>query len=180
MIAIRLFASAGVLLALALPARAEVCTDRSAGQYASNSSLCVSTALAPQTGASYGPENLAGETDRAWCEGAPGDGAGEYVRITYAQPVSFKTLLVGNGYAKSPALYAANARARTVRIETGDGIRFTAVLPDRGETHSIRLRHTAKTQTVRLTIVDVYRGEKHRDLCLHDFRSNFEEMDKEN
>lgn len=180
MIAIRLFAAAGILLALALPARAEVCIDRGAGQYASNSTLCVSSALAPQTGASYGPENLAGESDRAWCEGAPGDGAGEYVRITYAQPVSFKTLLVGNGYAKSPALYAANARAKTVRIETGDGIRFTAVLPDRGEIHSVRLPRAAKTRTVRLTVVDVYRGEKHRDLCLHFFTPNFEEMDQEN
>ena len=177
---VRLFAFAGALLSLAAPARAEVCTDRSAGQYASNSSLCVSSALAPRTGATYGPENLAGETDRAWCEGAPGDGKDEYVRITYAQPVRFKTLLVGNGYAKSPALYAANARARTVRIETGDGLRITAMLPDRGETHAIRLPRTAKTRTVRLTIVDVYRGEKHRDLCLHLFTPNFEEMDSEN
>ena len=70
--------------------------------------------------------------------------------------------------------------ARAVRIETGDGIRFTFVLPDRGETQSIRLPRTAKTRTVRLTIVDVYRGDKHRDLCLHLFTPNFEEMDKEN
>lgn len=171
---------ATVTLAGTAPARAETCLDRGAGQYAPNHTLCASSVLAPAAGNTYGPDHLDGDTATAWCEGAPGDGRGEYLRIAYAAPVRFKSVLVGNGYAKSRAIYFANARARTVRIETGDGLRFAAELPDRGESHEIRLPRTVTTTSLRLTIVDTYAGDKHRDLCLFHFTPNFEAMDREN
>jgi hypothetical protein len=177
MTALRLLAPAALLLVVA-PAAAEMCTDRSGGQYAANAKLCVSSVLKPQGANSYGPENLAGEGGVAWCEGAPGSGRGEYIRILYASPVAFKTLLIGNGYAKSKAAFFSNARARTVRVETGDGLAFAAELKDTDEMQRIRLPRTAKTTSVRLEIVDVYGGDRHQDMCLHFFSPNFEEMDR--
>src|SRR5581483_4797289 len=162
------------------PARAEVCIDRSGGQYSSNEKLCVSSVLKPQGANTYGPEQLRSDAAAAWCEGAPGSGAGEYIRIVYADVVRFRTLMVGNGYAKSKTAYFGNARARTVRIETGDGLRFDAVLEDRAEPQPIRLPRVAKTREVRLTVVDVYGGDRFKDLCMHFFSPNFEEMESEN
>lgn len=179
MIPLRLLAPAAFLV-VAAPAHAETCADRGAGQYASNAKLCVSSVLAPQGANRYGPENLYGESGWAWCEGAPGSGQGEYIRITYAEPARFKSLLIGNGYAKSKTAYFNNARARTVRIETGDGLTFAAELKDSQEMQTIRLPRTVKTTTVRFEIVDVYGGDKHKDMCMHYFTPKFEEMDREN
>ena len=177
---LRLLAPAAAVLCAAAPALAETCIDRGAGKYASNAKLCVSSVLKPQGANKYGPENLFGDGEAAWCEGAPGSGKGEYIRITYASPVSFKSLLIGNGYAKSKTAFFNNARARTVRVETGDGLTFAAELKDSQEMQTIRLPRAVKTTTVRLEIVDVYGGDKHNDLCMHFFTPNFEEMDQQN
>ena len=172
---------APVALALfATPAFAEVCIDKTGGQYADKVRICVSSVLAPQGDNKYGPENLGAEGAVAWCEGAPGPGQGEYIRLIFSNVVSFKTLVVGNGYAKSKTAFFNNARARTVRIETGDGLRFTAVLKDFAEPQKIRLPRVAKTREVRITIVNVYGGDKHKDLCMHYFSPNLEEIDIEN
>lgn len=172
MIRIAFFIAAA--LALTAPARAEICVDVPPGQFTPNARICASSALKPQGANTYGPENLRDDTDKAWCEGAPGDGQGEYVRIGWAEPVTFNSIIVGNGYQKSREAYLNNARARTVRIETGDGLSFAAELPDGGKHHTIRLPRAVKTDSLRLTIVDVYRGDKHADLCLFYFAPNFE------
>jgi len=166
------------MLAAATPALAEVCIDRSPGPYGSNAKLCVSSVLKPQGANTYGPENLQRDGEAAWCEGAPGSGKGEYIRIVYATPVSFRTLMIGNGYAKNKQAYFNNARARTVRIETGDGITFAAEIKDTQALQNIRLPRVAKTTSVRLEIVDVYGGDKFKDMCLSFFSPNFEEMDR--
>jgi hypothetical protein len=175
----RLLAPAAFLFAVA-PAWAEVCIDRAAGQYASNHKVCASSVLKPQGGNTYGPGNLFRDGAAAWCEGAPGSGKGEYIRILYASPVSFKSILIGNGYAKSKATFFANARARTVRIETADGLTFAAELKDTEQMQTIRLPRAVKTATLRVEIVDVYGGDKHQDMCLHFVQPSFEEMDREN
>lgn len=156
-------------------AHAEVCMDMTPGQFTPNATICASTALKPQGGNTYGPENLRDDTEKAWCEGAPGDGEGEYIRITYAGPVEFRSVIVGNGYQKTRETYLNNARARRVRIETGDGIDVTRELPDSGKHHTIRLPRAAKTNALRITIVSVYKGAKYADACLFYFSPNFEE-----
>ncbi len=145
------------------------------GQFTPNATVCASTALKPQRANTYGAENLRDDTGKAWCEGAPGDGRGPYVRIGWAEPVEFRSVIIGNGYRKSRETYFNNARARTVRIETGDGLSIAAELPDAGKHHTIRLPRAVKTTSLRLTIVDVCRGDKYSDLCLFNLSPNFEE-----
>lgn len=175
---LRLLAPAALLFAAA-PAWAEMCIDRGAGQYAANHKVCASSVLKPQGGNTYGPDNLYRD-GAAWCEGAPGGGRGEYIRILYAEPVRFKSILIGNGYAKSKQAFFANARARTVRIETSDGLAFAAELKDIEAMQTIRLPRVVNTATLRVEIVDVYGGDKHKDLCLHFLAPDFEAMDREN
>ena len=136
--------------------------------------------IVPQGGNTYGPGNLYRDGAAAWCEGAPGSGRGEYIRILYAEPVRFRSLLIGNGYAKSKQTFFANARARTVRIETADGLSFAAELRDTEAMQTIRLPRVVQTATLRVEIVDVYGGDRHPDLCLHFLSPDFEEMDRQN
>ncbi|MGH7005928.1 MAG: NADase-type glycan-binding domain-containing protein, partial [Alphaproteobacteria bacterium] len=84
---------AATLFVLAAPARAEACIDVPPGQTAPNATICVSSVLKAQGANTYGPENLRGDTDKAWCEGAPGDGQGEYVRIGWGQAIEFRSLV---------------------------------------------------------------------------------------
>jgi hypothetical protein len=73
-----------------------------------------------------------------------------------ARPYDVTTMRLVNGYAKSQALFNANARLHTVAVTT-----------DRG-TKSVRLRNIrqrqswgiprGRTRFVRITIVSVYRG----------------------
>jgi hypothetical protein len=174
---LRLLAPAAFLLA-ASPAWAEVCTDRPGGQY-SSSKVCVSSVLKPQGTNKYGPENLGGEAEAAWCEGAPGSGKGEYVRFIFPETVTFRTVLIGNGYGKSKTAFFNNARARTIRIEAA-GVKFAAELKDTGDLQKIRLPRVVKTKALRVEIVDVYGGDKHKDLCMHYVAADFEGMDAEN
>lgn len=169
--------AAGVV-GLAAAAHAEVCVDVAPGRFAPNTTICVSSVLKAQGANSYGPENLHGDTDKAWCEGAPGDGQGEYVRFGWAEPVEFRDIVIGNGYQKSRDTYFNNTRARTVRIESGDGLSFAAEIPDSGTHHTIRLPRAVKTNSLRITIVDVHRGDKHADLCLFQISPNFESLNK--
>ena len=164
------------LAAFAGAARAEVCVDVLPGQFTPNGTRCVSSVLKSQGANTYGPENLQDDTEKAWCEGAPGDGQGEYVRIAWAGPVEFRSVIIGNGYRKSRETYLNNARARRVRIETGDGVSVTRELPDSGKHHTVKLPRTAKTNSLRVTILEVYRGAKFSDLCLFYRSPNCEEM----
>jgi hypothetical protein len=171
----RLPAFIAIAVALAAAARAEVCVDVPPGQYTPNATVCVSSVLKSQGANTYGPENLRDDTAKAWCEGAPGNGQGEYVRIGWAGPVEFRSIIIGNGYQKNRETYFNNARARTVRIETGDGLSVAAELPDTGARHTIRLPRVAKTNSLRVTIVDAYGGDKYSDLCHFYLSPNFEE-----
>jgi hypothetical protein len=176
---IRLLAPAALMLAAA-PALAEFCVDRPGGQYTDNAKLCVSSVLKPQGANAYGPEHLNGEGTAAWCEGAPGAGKGEYIRILFGNAVRFRTLMIGNGYAKSKTAFFNNARARTVRIETSDGLRFAAEIKDTDEMQRLRLPRAVRTTSLRFEIVDVYGGDRHQDLCMTFLWPNFEEMDSQN
>ena len=173
MLLLRLLAPAAFLLA-ASPVLAEECIDRGADQYGANHKVCVSSVLKPQGSNTYGPGNLYRDGAAAWCEGAPGSGKGEYIRFLFAKPVSFKYILIANGYTKSKETFFANARARTVRVEA-DGLIFAAEISDNDLIQTIRLPRQVRTRTLRVEIVDVYDGDKHKDMCLSFLAPNYEE-----
>jgi hypothetical protein len=58
--------------------------------------------------------------ETAWCEGAPGDGVGEWIEVRVDRPPGKRTPLcavqIVPGYAKSQATYRANGRVTRVRL----------------------------------------------------------------
>lgn len=86
-------------------------------------SAMASSTLRPQAGNRYDPAlALDGKLETAWCEGAKGDGVGEWIEVHAKHLPEWKSplcwLLIVPGYAKSEATYVANGRVTRVRISS--------------------------------------------------------------
>lgn len=97
-----------------------------------------------------------GYPSSAWAEGANGSGAGEWVRLTFADARNVREVQVLPGYAKRPDLFAKYNRPRTLEVEFSDGTRET--LPLRDEPVLQTFPVTAEAEWAQVTIRDVYRG----------------------
>jgi hypothetical protein len=76
-----------------------------------NATFCVSSALPPAHGNSYGARNLLdGNDNTAWVEGSSGQGAGDFVVIEFDAPRSVRGVIVQNGYAKNADIFGKNRR----------------------------------------------------------------------
>lgn len=172
--AIHLWAIALTLLLLPSPVRAEVCDDAGGTQFVRSMRYCASSVLPDQGSRSYRPLNL--QSDGVWCEGVEGDGVGQSVTIRFGEAVRFRRVLVTNGHARDAATFRANGRARAVEIATSDGERLRTTLADNAEPQTLSLPRIARARWVRLTILSVTRGERHRDTCLGFFGPDLEDL----
>jgi nucleoid-associated protein YgaU len=152
---------------------AEICHSQSA-QYA-DTRTCVTSALPKQGGNTYGPEHLGGASEGAWCEGVAGPGIGQSITVHQNPAQVIGSMVVTNGYAKTPEAFRANARVKRARIETSGGVSKVVTLKDTREMEDIKLS-PSKVSWVRLTILEIYPGEKHADTCISKFYFNHEEF----
>lgn len=151
-----------------------VCWTQGATQFVDAMHYCVSSVLASQGSATYGPRNLAdGNSRTAWCEGVGGTGVGQSVTIRINGGPAFRRMLIGNGYAKSRRSFTRNGRVKTLRITTDTGVTTTVDLIDQPNALPVYLPQPAR-RWVRLTIVDVYPGTHYADTCLHLVTPDFE------
>jgi hypothetical protein len=124
-----------------------------------------------------------GDVATAWAEGVSGDGIGEIVLLPLD---TSKPIRIRAGFAKSPALYAANNRPRDVKlyvVSTGglDATQSGAIYENLSVvlTHSVRLADRNEFQIVTLPphtpgnhsilaieILSVYRGTRYRDTLI--------------
>jgi hypothetical protein len=80
-----------------------------------------SSALRPHGATRYDAARaLDGRLDTAWCEGAQGDGVGEWIEVRAQHLAGWRSplcqVLMIPGYAKSEALYQQNGRVTRLRI----------------------------------------------------------------
>ncbi len=116
----------------------------------------------------YDPANLNDDQwDNAWCEGQPGPGIGAWVELQPQAPKPLAAIELHPGYAKSDALFKANARPKQVRVTLNREHEFSAQVPDRNQPLRIPVSGYAKpVHTVRLTIEEAWPGTRHEDLCI--------------
>lgn len=170
----------GRLIAVALltwtvvPVAADEICHTQGGQYA-ETRTCVTSVLAPQGGNSYGPDQITGLGDGAWCEGVPGPGIGQTVTVHQKPVTKIGTIMFVNGYAKTAQTFRANGRVKRARIETSSGTVRVITLKDTAGMEGIKLP-PARVSWIRLTILDVYPGERHADTCISKFYFNQEEF----
>ncbi len=121
----------------------------------------------------YHPNYLVdGDPKTAWVEGAKGAGAGEWVRLklTPLEGATNVRLKVRNGYQKSPGLFRANARAKTVTVKVlpGGATRQVALKDAEGWQDVAVALPAQKVEAIELRVDEVYAGTKYEDLCLSD------------
>jgi hypothetical protein len=144
------------------------------GQYA-ETKTCVSSFLPSQRANSYGPDQVTGAGEGAWCEGVTGSGIGEAIILYQDPPSVIGSFIFANGYGKNDQTFRANGRVKRARIDTSGGYSREIVLKDTAQHETIKLP-PSRIAWAKLTILDVYPGSRHSDTCISKFYFNHEEF----
>ena len=117
----------------------------------------------------YGPDNmLDNDPLTAWNEGSDGDGSGEVLEIGLRQSTSADFLTIMPGYFDA-RWHKANNRVKTLEVTLliSDDVSMERSYSLKDEMVEQRLDlERVFFDTIRLRIVDVYRGEKWNDLAI--------------
>ncbi|SFL91362.1 NADase-type glycan-binding domain-containing protein [Shimia aestuarii] len=169
------------LVALASPLAAQPLCETMLGTQAFDyQSICVSSALAPQSGNRYDIGSMRDANDyTAWCEGVPGPGIGEQITLSYRFAGPLERIWISNGYAKSPKSFADNGRIRDITVHfwaVDDPQRRTLQyrLADHGKEQPIPIPWTTlQPRAIEIVIDSVYPGARWQDTCVNEFWPDF-------
>jgi hypothetical protein len=145
-------------------------TTLAKGQSISPTSVDASSVLPADKGLTYEPGNLFdGLLETAWQEGADGSGEGEWVQFNFGRKITLSAIEIANGYQKDSALFSANPRVETLRVEYSDGTTQQVRLQDDTGFQEIAPA-TVPTEWLRLTILSVYPGDQWDDAGFSEVR----------
>ena len=138
------------------------------GSMSSYHSIRASTAAASSEihyqGKIYRAANaIDGDLTSSWQEDADDDGIGEYLIVYYDQIESVDLIRLRLG---SSGYYKENGRPKTLLFEFSDGSQSQYSFPDINKDYYLQLTSTVKTNYIKMTIMDVYPGEKWSDTCI--------------
>ena len=156
------------------------------GKYAIASGAKAASTLASKTGAYVAANAIDGDGTTAWCEGVAGDGAGEWIEVSYREPdeCRLEGFAISTGYTKSATTFTTNNRLTKISLaecKSGKVIEG-ASLPS--HSHHDRAMHLVRpagddyddfplSGCLRVTIVEVSAGSKHRDTCISEIAPVF-------
>ncbi|MBX4912786.1 NADase-type glycan-binding domain-containing protein [Rhizobium bangladeshense] len=133
--------------------------------------LCVSSRLPAASGNMYELDHLSdGRMSTAWVEGAPGDGIGETILMTFSRPTTARKLRLVNGYAKNADIFRKNNRVRTLQLTTSAGEIRTLHLSDNTSWQEFALSSAREIKWLMLKIISVYPGWKYQDTAISELR----------
>jgi hypothetical protein len=104
--------------------------------------------------------------ETAWVEGAPGDGVGEWLLVTFPRPLVVERLGISAGYSASDTLFQANNRIKRATLTFSSGRQMSITLDDVPGVQSVTLPEPVDTTYIRLTIDAVYPGARYDDTAL--------------
>lgn len=115
----------------------------------------------------HGPENLYdGKLDTNWAEDAPGNGIGEYVLFSFNGTYAVNKLHIYIGSHLNKDYFKKNCRPKVISLTFSDGSTERIQLEDSYAEQTITLKQYYYTDSVRLTIEDVYPGTKYMDTVI--------------
>ncbi len=116
----------------------------------------------------HGPDNaLDGNSSTAWIESAPGAGIGEWIRLGFDRAHTIHGIGISNGYKKSAELYAKNGRVKRLEVAFSNGSSQIFTLADQASgMEQLTFGQPVSTDSVRITILEVYGGYKYDDTCI--------------
>lgn len=151
-------------------------TDAASCSQADNIQYCVSSALATSgvNRSHYGPRSLSdGDPSTAWVEGAPNDGQGEWIVLSWPSEMALAGLRVVNGYAKSNQIFSKNGRVTRLRLTFSNGQTSSLKLEDRSGAQTLRLTQPVLSTWIKIEIEDAMPGEKYRDTAISELQPLF-------
>ena len=107
-----------------------------------------------------------GSLNDAWVEGASGQGIGENVRFTFDDVYCFSGMRINAGYQKTEDLYYKNSRPKKIKLTFSDGRSKSFKLKDYYGMQQIDFDEPIESDSVRVTIVSVYKGKKYKDTVI--------------
>ncbi|MCL2144645.1 MAG: hypothetical protein FWH43_04030 [Endomicrobia bacterium] len=128
-------------------------------------SVTASSVLTPAT--AYSPENLFdSQLDMAWStEGKETDGINQSVTITFDSKEEIGGIIIWNGYQRSETHFKANGRVKKLDIN-GQIVQVN----DAQGLQTILLPNKIKTDKITLTIKEIFKGSKYKDVLMSELR----------
>lgn len=145
------------------------CTETSISERTQSYKDCTSELV--EKDKEYSVNNLCNlAVDTPWVEAVKGDGIGEGFTLINDHNKKFTTLLIMNGYIsyEKPYLYKQNNRVKKIKV-TGLKSKKSQVIDilDTPHPQTVDISFISAFDDIRVEIVDVYKGTKYDDTCLH-------------
>ncbi|PID90725.1 MAG: hypothetical protein CSA97_01405 [Bacteroidetes bacterium] len=129
-----------------------------------------SSHLQAQGRATYNPENaLDCSYKTAWVEGVKGNGIGESISFTFAEPPQVEVVYIANGYVKSAQAWRDNGRVKMLRVYVDGVAKYDFYLKDKRAVQGFVIPRLSKCRTLRFEILAVYPGAKYQDVAISEF-----------
>jgi hypothetical protein len=136
-----------------------------------NAQVCASSTLNQQKSNTYGLTNLFdGDRNTAWVEGAPGNGEGQQISVSFDAPVTINEIVLINGYAKSSKSFNDNARIQNLSIQSSTNISGDIALLDQSQDQSYTIKGLENVEWITFGIGSVYPGAKWQDTAISEIR----------
>lgn len=125
--------------------------------------------------ADYGAANLTdGNIETAWNEGAPGDGSGEWIRLSANTPQRVTSVSIVPGfpeyYKDGSDVYQKNNRPQEITISYNGGKEIFYVTDTRGQWQTFTFAEPVDTTELTITIDSVYKGTKFNECCIAELK----------
>lgn len=122
--------------------------------------------------ARYGAMNIIDKNpETAWSEGVESYGVNEWVQVERNGLADISEILISNGYHKSQETFDNNGSLKRFRLDFSQG-QYIYYEVDENKTGSKHIRilfdRPISTDSIRLTILDVFKGSKYEDTCITD------------
>lgn len=115
----------------------------------------------------HAPEKLYdGKLDTNWTEDSSGNGVGEYVVFNFDKTYAVNKLRIYIGSHFNEGVYRQNCRPKAVTLTFSDGSTELVRLEDTYDEQVITFKKFYYTDSIRLTIEEVYTGTKYLDTVI--------------
>lgn len=129
--------------------------------------ISASSEHSDNSGVSYAARNVKDRKQTsAWFEGEEGSGLGAWVQLDLGQARSVTGLRIWNGYWLNDDMWQRNNRVKDLEVEFSDGSKQAFTLKDVREIEEIRFGKAVNTQTIKLRIKGIHRGNTFNDTAI--------------
>jgi hypothetical protein len=134
-------------------------------------SVTASSSLASDRWGRYQPTMAVdGRRGTAWVEGVRGAGVGEWLMLTFANPIEVHNVSLSIGFDSREDLFYKNNRVKRATLVFSNGEQVELGFADRRGMQTIPLVRGAdgnvETTFIKIVIEEVYAGWKYNDTCL--------------